>query len=90
VSEQQGDTESAGKRTVEALALAHLHGQKLRTIFAMWRLGRIISARPNYEQQGRRLLVSARRMADACDYQVVRRNADEDLMSGPVVERPRV
>jgi hypothetical protein len=66
---------------VEALALAQLHGQRLRAMYAMWRLGRIVAARPNYAEQGKRLLVSARRMADACDYQIVRRNADEELMS---------
>jgi tetratricopeptide (TPR) repeat protein len=81
VSELQGDTQAAGKRTVEALALAQLHGQRLRAMYAMWRLGRIVAARPNYAEQGKRLLVSARRMADACDYQIVRRNADEELMS---------
>ncbi|MFT3727198.1 MAG: SIR2 family protein [Terricaulis sp.] len=68
----QGETRTAGDHAVTALSLSTLYGQSLRAVYALTRLGALISARPGYEGQGRRLLASASGMAETYNYQPAR------------------
>lgn len=79
VFEMQGETRMSGENAIEALALATLHGMKLRVMSALAMIGKITQER-GYLSQAHQISTTARRMAERAGYQLSVARADRVLV----------